>query len=462
MKQSSEDGFKMTATYAACICAATMSAALLAGCGGTAVPRGPTDASGGARQAANGPIQHVVFIIQENRSFNDLFLGYPRATTQSYGYDSDGNKIALKPEDLSTLWDVEHLAHAFFAACDGQGSLPGTDCRMDGWNHELGVRNAPPDAAYGYVPRSEIVPYWTLAQRYVLADENFASNLDASFAAHQYAVAAQAHRSVDYPTHGWGCESRKDDKIPTLTDRRTYGRDITPCFKMPTLGGRADKAGVSWRFYAASLGDTGGDWSAYQADRDIYGGPDWNADVVNPPSQFLTDVGNGELANITWITPVAAASDHAGMQSSAGPAWVASVVDAVGNSPFWSSTAIFIIWDDWGGFFDPVPPVFEDYDGLGFRVPLIVVSPYARTGSVTHVQYETASVLRFIEDNFGLRQLAASDARANDPAWDPAVFDFLQRARAFDEIPGARPLPYWQRLERQSKARGKPADLLGD
>ena len=107
-----------------------------------------------------------------------------------------------------------------------------------------------------------------------------------------------------------------------------------------------------------------------------------------------------------------------GMEAGGGPAWVASVVNAIGESPYWRSTAIFIMWDDWGGWFDPVAPVYEDYDGLGFRVPLIIVSPYAKKGYVTHVQYETASVLRFIEDNFGLGRLAASDARANDPAGD--------------------------------------------
>jgi phospholipase C len=82
--------------------------------------------------------------------------------------------------------------------------------------------------------------------------------------------------------------------------------------------------------------------------------------------------------------------------------WVSSLVDAIGRSKFWKSTAIFIMWDDWGGWFDPVPPVYEDYDGLGFRVPLLIVSPYAKRHYVTHVQYETSSVPRYIEDNFGL------------------------------------------------------------
>ena len=94
------------------------------------------------------------------------------------------------------------------------------------------------------------------------------------------------------------------------------------------------------------------------------------------------------------------------------------------------------MWDDWGGWFDPVPPVPLDADGSGFRVPLIGISAYAKSGYVSHVQYETSSVLRFIEDTFGLGQLAASDARATDPGSD--FFEFNQKPRrfhAFDATP---------------------------
>ncbi|MFY9663270.1 MAG: alkaline phosphatase family protein, partial [Candidatus Cybelea sp.] len=126
----------------------------------------------------------------------------------------------------------------------------------------------------------------------------------------------------------------------------------------------------------------------------------------------------------------------------------------------WKSTAIFVQWDDWGGMFDPVQPVFEDYDGLGFRVPLIVISPYAKKGRVTHVQYETASVLRYIEDNFGLGRLAASDTRANDPANDSDVFDYRQPPRKFEEIAGSKPASYWKRLEQTLPPR--TANIIGD
>jgi phospholipase C len=407
------------------------------------------------------PIKHVVYIIQENRSFNNLFMGFPNAFTATYGYDTKGKKIALHGHRLGTKWDVGHSSFAYFAACDGQGKLPGTDCKMDGWLNETSSFGAPKDPEYSFVERKDIVPYWTMAQQYVLADHMFASNLDGSFIAHQYAVAGFASHAVDYPNGIWGCEGGSSDTIGTLTRKRTAGPSIAVCFRNPTIASEADKAKLSWRFYAGTLGGSGGLWSSYQADHKIYFGPDWKSDVINPPSQFLADVGKGNLAAVTWITPIWLTSDHPGIRANQGPAWVASIVDAVGKSKFWKSTAIFVQWDDWGGMFDPVQPVFEDYDGLGFRVPLIVISPFTPKGRVTHLQYETASVLRFIEDNFGLAQLAASDTRANDPANDPDAFDYNQPPRKFKNISGAKPLSYWVRLE-QSSPRARPPNIIGD
>jgi phospholipase C len=413
------------------------------------------------RQAqGDTPIAHVVFVIQENRSFNDLFMGYPGAKTARYGHDKKGRKIGLTPIGLEKLWDLGHSSDAFFTACDGTGTLPGTNCKMDGWNGEYVPPGAPRNVAYAYVPKEELKPYWTIARDYVLADRMFASNLDGSFVAHQYAVAAYASRSVDYPGESWGCEGGKFDTIGTLTPQRASSKPIEACFDNDTIAAEADRLGVSWRFYASTINGDGGFWSSYQADRKIYSGPDWSRDVINPPAQFLADVGSGKLANVTWIVPTFETSDHPGANATQGPAWIASIVDAIGASKFWQSTAIFIMWDDWGGWFDPVPPVYEDYDGLGFRVPLLVVSPFARRGYVTHVQYETSSVLRYIEDNFGLPPLAASDARANDPVSD--AFDYTQPPRTFEKIPGGKPPAYWLRSQRNSNDRQQPAEMPGN
>ncbi|MBV8530619.1 MAG: hypothetical protein JO104_04825 [Candidatus Eremiobacteraeota bacterium] len=442
----------MTTKRTFCAVAALAIAACSGNHGLATVPDAP-DGAGATRR----PIEHVVFIVQENRSFNDLFLGYPGATTQGYGYDTKGKKIPLRSQGLATPWDLDHSSSAFFAACDGRGKLPGTHCKMDGWKNERAPK-IPPNAPYAYVPRREVAPYWDLAHQYVLADRMFASNLDGSFIAHQYIVAAYASAAVDYPFGAWGCEGGYSDTTPTLTRKRSFGPRIAACYDNPTIASEADDAGLTWRFYAGGIHDDGGLWSSYQADRPIFYGRDWRTDVVNPPSRFLTDVAAGTLAGVTWITPIWKTSDHAGLNGRDGPRWVASLVDAIGTSKFWKTTAIFIIWDDWGGWFDPVPPVYEDYDGLGFRVPMLIVSPYAKRGYVTHVRYETSSVLRFMEDNFGLEPLARSDARANDPATD--AFDFDGAPRRFHEIRGARPAQYWIRLERASHRI--PAGIMGD
>jgi phospholipase C len=466
--QRQDNGEALLVTTRVCIALAGVIS--MAGCsagGSASVPPALFDsARGGAFVssfgAAKSPIHHVVFIVQENRSFNNLFMGFPGALTARYGYDTSGKKIRLRGRDLATAWDVGHASDAFFAACDGQGTLPGTDCKMDGWNNEGASPSAPPYPEYSYVPEKQIAPYWTMAKAYVLADHMFASNLDGSFVAHQYIVAAYASHAVDFPGGPWGCEGGKSDKVLTLLKNRTDGPSIRTCFDNPTIASESDTAKRSWRFYSGAIGGDGGIWSSYQADKPIYNGPDWKTDVINPPAQFLTDVAAGTLADVTWITPTYETSDHPGIGTSQGPAWVASVVDAIGASKFWKSTAIFIMWDDWGGMFDPVQPVYEDYDGLGFRVPMIVVSPYAKQGSVTHVQYETASVLRFMEDNFGLTPLAKADTRANDPADDPTTFDYSQPPRAFKKIAGDEPASYWLRFERRERPMPKPARIIGD
>ena len=232
------------------------------------------------------------------------------------------------------------------------------------------------------------------------------------------------------------------DTLPTITPTRNlYGPSERVCFNYQTLGDELDRAGLSWRFYASEYGSkssgSGAVWSSYQAVAHIYYGPDWSKDVISPNWKFITDVRAGKLANFTWITPVCDDSDHVNCPGAYGPSWVAALVNTVGKSKFWKSTAIFVIWDDWGGLYDHVKPPFKDYDGLGFRVPMLVISPYARANHVSHVQYETASVLRFAEDLFGLGELAAADARATSPAAD--CFNFSKPARDFVKIEAPYP-----------------------
>jgi phospholipase C len=391
---------------------------------------------------SSSKIQHIVIIVQENRSFNNLFYGFPGAHTAKYGYDTNGNKITLQPIGLETTWDIDHSFSSFLSACNGTGSYPGTGCQMNGFDNEYvgcGHSGQPkcPNAnpPYSYVPNYETKPYFFMGKHYVLADEMYASNVDASsFISHQYIIAGQASSAVNYPSNYWGCPGVKyGDYIYTLTQQRTYGSTIPMCWDNQTLGDEMDTAGLSWGFYASTWYGDGGIWSAYQNINHIYNGPDWSKDVISPQTNFFSDIANGKLRALSWIVPTCANSDHAGCGNNTGPAWVASLVNAIGKSQYWDSTAIFIFWDDYGGWYDPKPPKMLDYDGLGLRLPMLIVSAYAKKGHISHVHYEHGSILRFVEDTFGLPQLAASDTRATSPAAD--AFDFNKPARKFEVVP---------------------------
>jgi phospholipase C len=421
---------------------------ILAGCvsgGQTTLPYMRSDNALRAFEATGaGKITHVIYIVQENRSFDNLFQGYPGADTVSQGMNSRGQTITLQPSSLKTIYIIDHSAYAMFAACNGTGSLPGTDCQMNGFNNE-NTYGGPSNPQYVYVPHSESKPYFDMAHEWVVGDRMFQSQLDESFVAHQYVIAAQAKSSVDLPDSYWGCKGGPPDTVDIISQNRTYGGRQQACFDYQTLGDELDAAKLSWRFYAVRYGNdaggNGGTWSAYQAVKHIFYGRDWKKDVISPNWRFISDVRHGTLANFTWITPECAESDHLECGGGYGPSWVSAIVDTVGASKFWNSTAIFVQWDDWGGFYDHVAPPLEDYDGNGFRIPLLVISPYAKKNYVSHVQYETASVLRFAEDLYGLKQLAAADARAQSPAAD--CFDFSKKPRPFVKIGAPYPAKFF-------------------
>jgi phospholipase C len=419
----------------------------LGSCGGGVGPSGTGGAtpSRASRPRANrtvtdassNKIKHVIIVVQENRSLNNLFYGFPGAKTVSSGYTSTGTKVALQPIGLETTWDLEHDSSGFFDACNGTGSLPGTNCQMNGFNNESATcrGSCPPHPMYAYVPHAETKPLFAIGKQYVLADEMYASNLDASsFISHQYIIAGQSQSAVNYPFSRWGCPGGSGDDIEEIGPQRQIpsGYEVV-CWDPTTLGDELDNAGMSWAYYTSNYVDgTPGIWSAYQAINHIYNGPDWNADVITPQTNFFNDVSGGNLRTVSWITPTCKNSDHAGCGSNTGPSWVASIVNAIGESPYWNSTAIFIFWDDYGGWYDPAAPAYVDYDGLGVRIPMLIVSAYAKSRYVSHTHYEHGTILKFVEQTFGLPAMAASDSRANSP--DDA-FDFKQKPRKFKKIP---------------------------
>jgi phospholipase C len=394
-----------------------------------------------ALQPETSPIQHVVVIVQENRTVDDLFNGLPGANTVKSGENSKGQTVQLIPVKLTAPYDISHRHDAFLTEYNnGQGN--GFDLVHSNCKH-FDLKNCPPQAlrAYGYVPESTIKPYWDMAEQYTFGDDMFETNEGPSFPAHQYIVSGTS--TIDYGSllraseepvnpaghFTGGCSSPPGSLVNVIDPLGNENRTVYPCFNRISMMQEADNAGVTWHYYQAH--PTSGEWNAPDAIRAIKQSSNYDKEVSYPPSKVLTDVKDGKLASIVWVTPTALESDHASQNNGSGPSWVASVVNAIGKSQYWDSTAIFVIWDDWGGWFDHVVPTVRNSFELGFRVPLIVISPYAKAGYVSHKQHEFGSILKFEEETFGLPSLGTTDVNADDLS---DCFNFTGKPRRFTPI----------------------------
>jgi phospholipase C len=388
----------------------------------------------------NGKISHVVIIIQENRTPDDLFQGLKGADTQPYGTNSAGKRINLTPEPLTAPYDISHTHDAYAIESDSG--------KMDGFGMEhdsgcKGMAGCPAEdlAAYGYVPRKEVQPYFDMAQQYAFADRMFATNEGPSFPAHQYLISGTSTisqgstlRAAENPftaSQKWtgGCDSPKGSLALLIDQNGEELQETYPCYDRPTLMDLLTAKGLTWRYYEWKTGP--GLWNAPDAILHLEEGSQFSTEAVAPPSKVLTDISSGDLASVVWVTPTAKASDHAQITDGSGPSWVASVVNAVGKSSYWDSTAIFLTWDDWGGWYDHVAPaVYNSYE-LGFRAPAVVISAYTPRGCVSHRQHEFGSILKFAEKTFDLGSLGTTDVRADDFA---DCFDFKRSPRTFTPI----------------------------
>jgi phospholipase C len=400
-------------------------------------------------------IKHIIVMIQENRSFNNFFATYPGAqgaTTAKMIVMTNGHRrietVKLAKVNLLYEIDISHDWHDFKRAYDGG--------KLDGFSLE----GAPQDAGkepYQYVDPAQIQPYWTLAKRYVLPDHLFQTQGSGSFTAHQDliagATAINATQSlVDYPSTGppfstWGCDAAAGTltSLLTIRDRYLAWKGPFPCLSYGTIRDLLDAKQISWRYYAPAMPLGGGFWNAFDAIKAVRYSSEWGTNVVTAApyeKKIFKDIEHGRLADVSWVIPDETNSDHPGVDSDTGPSWIASVVNAVGKSRYWRSTAIVILWDDWGGFYDDVAPPQLDFEGLGFRVPALIVSPYARKGYVDHTQYEFGSILKFIEDNWSLGRLGTTDVRANNIL---GAFDFTQRPRRFVPIAAKYSQSYFER-----------------
>ncbi|HEY5096339.1 MAG TPA: alkaline phosphatase family protein [Candidatus Eremiobacteraceae bacterium] len=406
--------------------------ALAGGCGArdVAAPIPSGAALHAKRQAPTLPLYTIV-MIQENRTVDNLFQTQPGVDTQNYGYDSHHNRVMLAETDLGGRYSCSHSHGAFVKA-----ATQGFDLEYCGL--------APPDEPFSYVNPADIQPYTALASQYAFADEVLQSNEGPSFPAHIYLIAATSgtpgsHWNIadeDKQYMPAGCNAPPSQKAPTIDMRSAFpgieGNPIFPCIDPLTIFNELDSAHISWKYYTPS---TNFIWTAPYAIRSLYDND--KANIIVPEKTILSDIENLRLARVSYVIPSYGNSDHPGFGNKGGPAWVASVVNALGESPYWNKCAVIVVWDDWGGWYDhvsyrhPTGTPDDPYE-YGFRVPLLAIGPYAKSNFVDHTPRDFAAIPHFIEDVYGLSSLGQLDSKTDDLF---TLFNFGSEPRRFTPIP---------------------------
>lgn len=343
-----------------------------------------------ASSSAVTPIQHVVVIMQENHTFDNYFGGYPGANGLSNSVPNPTNFTEnaqyIRPFHIEYADLPQDLCHS--AGCAVQ-SLD--DGKMDGF-----VAADKSNLAMGYYDNQDIPYYWDYASRYTLFDNYFSSVLGPSLPNHLYLIAGTSGGQLD--------------------------NTVAPVYRFPPITDSLDASHLSWRYYAGGYQYANG-WNplpnfpsiAHNSTKQRW---------IEAPSSFFDDIHNNVLGNVTWIMPpTQKLSEHPPWQPTDGEHWIIAVINQIMMSRYWSSTAIFLTWDDYGGWYDHVAPPRVDQYGYGFRVPLLVISPYARQGFVDHTASDHAAILKFIEANYRLAPLSTRDATA------PNLFDAFNFAQ---------------------------------
>jgi phospholipase C len=387
---------------------------------------------------AQTPIEHVVIIHKENRSFDTYFGKFPGANGATQGEMHDGTIIDLVPPLDPTPNDIGHSNSAFYLAYN--------DGAMNGFDLEGGAftKDGYP-IAYQQFDQSTLPNYWAYASRYALGDNMFSEFKGASFSNAVFRFAAQA--GLEDPTTGnssifglpsgpnrpvfdrMGCDEPPDHDVK-MQDADGDTSHMWPCYSFKALPNILTDYGVPWKLYGQDRTE-GFAFAGLDAIAQARYDPEvWSN--VSTLDQFMTDAQTGNLPAVSWIQPVHTEHPNMGV-ACLGENESTDAINAIMNGPDWPSTAIIITWDEWGGFFDHVSPPQADFVSYGFRVPLLVISPFARYGSspdggsVNSTFFSHSSVLKFVEDNWNLPSLTTHDANANDMM---DVFDFSQTPKA--------------------------------
>jgi phospholipase C len=361
------------------------------------------------KNTSRGKIEHIVFIVKENRSFDEYFGTYPGANGATTGKLSTGQIITLGHTPDPPAHDMGHEWTDSHSDVDGG--------RMDRFDLELTCSENGDLQCMTQLYQSDIPNYWAYAQNYALADATFSGVESGTYPAHLELVSGSTQTVIDNP-HGlekvqWGCDAITGTNVPIIQSNNVVS-SLFPCFSAKTLGELADDAGVSWKAYTSITGESGYVYNPYRSFSTIFDGTDWTTKVVSE-STFIPDALAGNLPALSWVTAPSVDTDHPRDSACVGENWTVQQINAIMQGPQeqWNNTVIFLTWDDFGGFYDHVAPPFRDQFGLGIRVPMLIISPWTIQG-VYHTQVEFAGVLRFMEETFGLPNLHAADTIAND------------------------------------------------
>lgn len=368
------------------------------------------------------PIKHVVFIIKENRTFDHYFGRYPGVDGATEGVTSEGETVPL---EVATDVVEPDLGHGFF---DGVVAINGG--RMDQFDL---IANGKTMNGFTQFARKGIPNYWAYADNFVLSDHTFSSMYGPTFPAHLYTVAAQAGRvtgnKLETNAPGGYCDdagetvyrfakmTREERRVAMLAEENvdldtigSFWERVSACFDFEVLPDQLEEHGIRWRYYA----DEGSWMNALLAIEHMRFSKHWGTNIV-PEENLIRDIRRDRLRNVSWVVPGPGVNEHPGGPSvCVGENWTVQHINAIMRSKYWKSTAIFITWDDFGGFYDHEPPPHYDIMGLGPRVPMLIISPWTKQGFVDQTVYEFSSVLAFIETIFGLECMTQRDCQAEN------------------------------------------------